>query len=56
MSAGHTSLKANLNRFNTVSMAECECGDVPQTKEHIFRECKLYEDQRPTMMDNLSEK
>jgi hypothetical protein len=27
MRAGHTSLKASLNRFNVVSRAECECGD-----------------------------
>jgi hypothetical protein len=33
---------------------ECECGDVLQTEEHIFRDCKLYEDQRATMMDILS--
>jgi hypothetical protein len=36
-------------------MAECECGDGPQTEEHIFWDCKLYEDQRATMMDILSE-
>jgi hypothetical protein len=44
MRAGHSSLKANLNRFNFVS-----------TEEHIFWDCKLYEDQRATMMDILSE-
>jgi hypothetical protein len=27
MRAGHTSLKVSLNRFNIVSMAECECDD-----------------------------
>jgi hypothetical protein len=30
--------------------AECECGDGLQTED-----CKLYEDQRATMMDILSE-
>jgi hypothetical protein len=35
--------------------AECECGDGLQTEEHIFWDCKLYEDQRATMMDILSE-
>jgi hypothetical protein len=55
MRAGHTSLKASLNRFNIVSTAECECGDGPQREEHIFWDCKLYEDQRATMMDILSE-
>jgi hypothetical protein len=49
------SLKGSLNRFNIVSTAECECGDGPQTEEHIFWDCKLYEDQRATMMDILSE-
>jgi hypothetical protein len=31
MRAGHTSLKASLNGFGIVSMAECECGDELQT-------------------------
>jgi hypothetical protein len=44
MRAGHTSLKASLNRFNIVS-----------TEKHIFWDCKLYEDQRATLMDILSE-
>jgi hypothetical protein len=55
MRAGHYSLKASLNRFNFVSTAECECGDGLQTEEHIFWDCKLWEDQRTTMMDILSE-
>jgi hypothetical protein len=55
MRAGHTSLEASLNRFNIVSKAECECGDGFQTEEHIFWDYKLYEDQRATMMDILSE-
>jgi hypothetical protein len=55
MRAGHSSLKASLNRFNIVSTAECECGDELQTEKHIFWECKLYEDRRATMMDILSE-
>jgi hypothetical protein len=38
-----------------VSTAECECGDGLQTEEHIFWDCKLYEDQRATVMDILSE-
>jgi hypothetical protein len=55
MGVGHSSLKASLSRFNIVSMAECECGDGLQMVEHIFRNCKLYEDQKATMMDILSE-
>jgi hypothetical protein len=51
MRAGHTNLKASLNRFNIVSTAECECGDGLQMKEYIFWDCKLYEDQRETMRD-----
>jgi hypothetical protein len=39
-----------------MSVAECECGDGLQTGEHIFWDCKLYEEQRATMMDILSEK
>jgi ribonuclease HI len=42
MRAGHISLKARLNRFNTVSTAECECDDGMQTVEHILWDCKLY--------------
>jgi hypothetical protein len=38
-----------------VSTAECGCGDRLQMEEHIFWDCKLYEDQRATMMDILSE-
>jgi hypothetical protein len=30
-------------------------GDRVQTEEHIFWDCKLYEDQRATMRDILSE-
>jgi hypothetical protein len=55
MRAGHTSFKASLNRFNIVSTAECECGDGLQTEEHIFWDCKLYDEQWATMMDVLSE-
>jgi hypothetical protein len=55
MRAGHSSLKVSLSRFNIVSTDECECGDGLQTEEHIFWDCKLYEDQRATMMDILSE-
>jgi hypothetical protein len=55
MQAGHTSLKGSLNRFNLVPKAECECGDGLQTEEHIFWDCKLYEEQRATMRDILSE-
>jgi hypothetical protein len=54
MTAGHSSLKASLSKFNTVSMAECEC-DRLQMEEHIFWDYKLYEDQRATMMDIFSE-
>jgi hypothetical protein len=55
MRAGHSRLKASLSRFNFVSTAECECGNELQTKEHIFWDCKLYEDQRATVMDILSD-
>jgi hypothetical protein len=55
MRAGHTSLKASINRFNIVSTAECECGDGLQTEEHIFWDYKLYEEQRATMVAILSE-
>jgi hypothetical protein len=52
--AGHSGLKASLNRFNIVSTAECECGDGLQMEDHIFWGCKLYEEQRATMIDILS--
>jgi hypothetical protein len=55
MRAGHSSHKAHLSRFNIVSTAECECGDGLQTEEHVFWNCKLYKDQRATVMDILSE-
>jgi hypothetical protein len=55
MKAGHSRLNASLTRFNIVSSAECTCGDRLQTEERIFWDCKLYEYQRATMMDILSE-
>jgi hypothetical protein len=36
-------------------VAACDCGDGLQTKEHIFWDCKLYEEHRATMMVILSE-
>jgi hypothetical protein len=42
--AGHSSLKASLSRFKILSTAECECGEGLQTEEHIFWDCKLYEE------------
>jgi hypothetical protein len=50
MRAGHTSLKESLNRFNIVYTAECECGDGLQTEEHIFWDCKLYEEDRKSVV------
>jgi hypothetical protein len=38
-----------------VSTAECECDDGLQTEDHNFWDCKLYEEQRATMMAILSE-
>jgi hypothetical protein len=35
--------------------AECESGDGLQMEEHIFWDCKLYEDQRAAMMNILYE-
>jgi hypothetical protein len=54
MRAGHTSLKASLSRFKLVSSAECEFGDGLQTEEHIFWDCKVYDDKRAPMMAILS--
>jgi hypothetical protein len=51
----HDSLGRGLSRINIVSTAECDCGDGLQTEEHIFWDYKLYEDQRATVMDTLSE-
>jgi hypothetical protein len=38
-----------------MSTAEYESGDGLKTAEHIFWDCKLYEDQKLTTMDILSE-
>jgi hypothetical protein len=48
MTAGHTSLKASLKRFNIVFTAECEYGDGLQSEEHIFWDCEQYDEQRAT--------
>jgi hypothetical protein len=55
MRAGHSRVKASLSRFNIVSTTECECGDELQTEEHVYWDCKLYEDKGATMRDILSE-
>jgi hypothetical protein len=55
MKAGHSGLEASLSSFNIVSTTECECGGGLQMEEHVFWDCKLYEDQRATVMDILSE-
>jgi hypothetical protein len=51
MKVGHSSLKANLSRFNIVFMAECGCDDGLQMEEHIFCDYKPYEDQRETTIN-----
>jgi hypothetical protein len=56
MRGGHSSLKTSLSRFNVVSTTEFECDDGLQMEEYVFWDCKLYEDQRATTMDILSEK
>jgi hypothetical protein len=45
----------SLSRLNIVSTAECEYSDGVQTEELVFRVCKVYEDQRATMVDILSQ-
>jgi hypothetical protein len=51
----YSSLKASLSRFNNVTTAECKCGYGMQTEEYIFWDWQLYEDEKVTMMDILSE-
>jgi hypothetical protein len=48
--AGHCILEASLSRFNIAAAAECECGDRLRTEEHVFWDCKLYEDRRKKVM------
>jgi hypothetical protein len=50
-------LKCNLDWEDefTAIVRKCECGDGLQTEEHICWDCKLYEEQRATMMAILSE-
>jgi hypothetical protein len=55
MRADHISLKASLKRMKTVPTAACECGEGLQTEEHIFWDCKRYQEQRATMRDILSD-
>jgi hypothetical protein len=55
MRASYISLKTSLNRFSILSTTECACGDGLQTEEHIFWDCKRYEEQRATMRNILSE-
>jgi hypothetical protein len=48
LSVNKSYLKASLKRFNIVSTAKCECGDGLKMEEHIFWDCKWYEEQRAT--------
>jgi hypothetical protein len=38
-----------------VSTASCECGDRMQSEKHIFWDCKLYKEERATMINILFE-
>jgi hypothetical protein len=46
-------VKASLN---TVSLAECECGERLQTEEYIFWDCKIDEDHSKTNVFKKGEK
>jgi hypothetical protein len=48
----NVSVGSNTVQFHdSLGSADCECGDGLQTEEHIFWDCKLYEDQRATVTD-----
>jgi hypothetical protein len=51
MRARHCILEASVSRFNIAATTECECGDGLRTEEHVFWDCKLYEDGRKKVMD-----
>jgi hypothetical protein len=48
-------IRINGNEIKLKLKAECECGDGLQTEDRIFWDCKLYEEQRATMVAILSE-
>ena len=51
--SGHTSLNSDLFRYKIVDSDLCKCGKVPDTVEHIFFVCELYNEQRILMLKRL---
>ncbi|KAJ6572773.1 hypothetical protein DFH09DRAFT_916441 [Mycena vulgaris] len=43
---GHSLIGECYAKFVPFENVDCSCGEVFQTREHLLRECPLYEDQR----------
>lgn len=50
---GHTSLRANLFRFKIVDSPLCLTCGVAETSNHIFWECRKYDNQRIQLTSDL---
>jgi ribonuclease HI len=46
---GHCGLNSYLHRFNLAESADCECGEGPETVEHLVMVCKKYVEQRKVL-------
>ncbi|KAJ6622184.1 hypothetical protein B0H10DRAFT_1788400, partial [Mycena sp. CBHHK59/15] len=50
---GHCVTGEHYSKFVPSEDVDCPCGEASQTREHLLRECPLYEDQR-YILENLS--
>ncbi|XP_026481355.1 uncharacterized protein LOC113388168 [Ctenocephalides felis] len=53
---GHTMCKIHLWRLGIIQDYICQCGDEPETIDHMFWECRMYENPRRNMYQKLQKK
>ena len=51
---GMSQLNAHLFQFQLTDSPSCSCGSQPETVEHFFLKCKLYDNLRSELFDKLS--
>lgn len=51
--SGHTALNSDLYRYKITNSLLCKCGKEPDTVEHIFFACDLFNNERRIMLTSL---
>ncbi|CAG5109310.1 Protein of unknown function [Cotesia congregata] len=51
--SGHTSLAHSLKRFEIVNSEQYPCGEATEEPNHVFWQCKLYEEARKGLIHDL---